>query len=143
MRTIYELDAVNVWTGNSRKITDKEGRPENWIHSESEPPVAEFVQWDGGAWVVLDEYPEPEPTPEELKLQGVEINGVMCSATRDDQNGLSAVALGVTIARLNGQTFPDTRFQFENGNSLIITDDNFDAIYGQWVPFRQSFFAPE
>jgi len=75
------------------------------------------------------------------KLSGVSILGVMCSATKEDQSGLSAVALGVTIARAGGQVFPDTRFEFENGNSLVITDANFDLIYGTWVPFRQSFFA--
>ena len=76
-----------------------------------------------------------------MKLSGVEILGVMCSATKQDQSGLSAVALGVTIARSNGQTFPDTLFEFENGNSLVITDANFNAIYSAWAPFRQSFFA--
>jgi len=82
--------------------------------------------------------PPDEPDP---KLIGVEILGVMCSATKEDQSGLSAVALGVTIARANAQTFPPTRFEFENGNSLVITDANFNEIYGTWVPFRQSFFA--
>lgn len=96
--------------------------------------------WDGER---LTPAPEPEPTPEDLKLQGVEILGVMCSATRDDQNGLSAVAVGVTMARAAGQAFPDTQFYFANGNSLIITDDNFDQVYATWVPFRQSFFAPQ
>ena len=82
--------------------------------------------------------PAEEPDP---KITGVEILGVMCSATKQDQSGLSAVALGVTIARSNGQTFPDTLFEFENGNSLVITDANFNAIYSAWAPFRQSFFA--
>jgi len=78
---------------------------------------------------------------DQRKRTGVEILGVMCSVTKEDQSGLSAVALGVTIARANGQTFPATRFEFENGNSLVITDANFNEIYGTWVPFRQSFFA--
>jgi len=84
----------------------------------------------------------PEPVVD-LKMTGVEILGVMCSATRDDQNGLTAVAFGVTLARMSGQTFPDTIFYFENGNSLVITDENFDHIYSTWTPFRQSFFSPE
>jgi hypothetical protein len=82
-----------------------------------------------------------ELAQEALKLSGVEILGVMCSATKEDQSGLSAVALGVTIARANGQTFPATRFEFENGNSLVITDANFNSVYAAWTPFRQSFFA--
>lgn len=78
---------------------------------------------------------------EASKLTGTEINGIMCSATREDQNGLAAIALGITIARLNASTFPSTVFKFENGNSLVVTDENFDAIYATWMPFRQSFFA--
>jgi hypothetical protein len=86
--------------------------------------------------------PAPEPITQDPKLVGTLINGVMCSATRDDQNGLTAVAMGITLARASGKTFPDTAFQFANGNSLVITDANFDSIYAVWVPFRQSFFKP-
>jgi hypothetical protein len=87
--------------------------------------------------------PPPPPTDEQRKLTGIEILNVMCSATSQDQSGLTAVALGVTLARMNGQTFPDTRFEFENGNSLVVTDSNFDEIYAIWTPFRQSFFVPD
>lgn len=96
--------------------------------------------WDG---VNLTPPLAPEPTPGELKIKGVEIFGVMCSGTRDDQNGLSAVAVGVTTARAAGQTFPATQFYFANGNNLVINDDNFDTIYATWVSFRQSFFSPQ
>jgi hypothetical protein len=92
------------------------------------------------------DFPPPPPAPptdEERKLTGIEILNVMCSATSQDQSGLTAVAMGVTLARMNGQVFPDTRFYFENGNTLVITDDNFDLIYSAWTPFRQSFFAVE
>lgn len=87
--------------------------------------------------------PTPELTLDQLKMRGIEINGTMCSATRDDQNGLSAVAVGVTMARSAGRTFPATQFKFENGNSLVIDNDNFDMVYETWVTFRQSFFVPE
>ena len=87
----------------------------------------------------LENFPQP-PAPDP-KMVGVEILGVMCSATKSDQSGLSAVALGVTIARAGGQEFPPTRFEFENGNTLVITDDNFNEIYSLWTPFRQSFFS--
>ncbi len=83
-----------------------------------------------------------ERAKRESKMAGVEILGVMCSATEEDQNGLNAVATGVTMARAASTTFPDTEFKFENGNSLVITDSNFDQVYGLWVPFRQSFFQP-
>jgi len=78
---------------------------------------------------------------EASKRTGVEILGVLCSATKEDQNGLTAIAMGVTLARMSSTTFPDTVFQFSNGNVLTITDANFNSIYAAWVPFRQSFFA--
>ena len=85
---------------------------------------------------------DAEAAIEASKLAGIEILGVMCSATKNDQGGLTAIATGVSLARASSSAFPDTRFEFENGNSLIITDSNFNAIYAAWVTFRQSFFAP-
>ena len=143
MRTIYELDSERIYTGNSRQIGDREGRKRNWIHTDTPPPEG-VAQWqDKYGWKVLPEYPQPEPIQPDPKLTGIEILNVMCSATSQDQSGLTAVAMGVTLARMNDQVFPDTRFEFENGNSLVITDDNFDLIYSTWTPFRQSFFAVE
>ena len=77
------------------------------------------------------------------KLAGVEINGVMCSATRADQDGLTAVSVGVIMARSSSTTFPDTLFNFVNGTELLITDANFDGYFATWSVFRQSFFKPE
>jgi len=82
-----------------------------------------------------------EIATERLKMAGIEILGVLCSATKDDQNGLTAIATGVTLARSASTAFPDTVFQFSNGNSLTITDANFNNIYSIWTPFRQSFFS--
>jgi hypothetical protein len=141
MRTIYELDHNRIYTGNSRQIGDREGRKRNWIQADASPPEG-IAQWRG-EWYVLTEYPQPEPTEPDPKLTGIKILNVMCSATSQDQSGLTAVAMGVTLARMNGQVFPDTRFEFANGNTLVITDDNFDLIYSTWTPFRQSFFAVE
>jgi hypothetical protein len=76
------------------------------------------------------------------KLTGVEILGVMCSATGKDQAGLTAVAVGSMRAQLTGGVFADTAFQFENGSELIITAANFADIEAIWTPFRQSFYAP-
>lgn len=84
---------------------------------------------------------DAEDSLEALKLTGVEILGVMCSATKNDQNGLTAIAMGITLARMAASTFPDTVFYFENGNSLTVTGANFDAVYAAWTPFRQSCFA--
>jgi len=76
------------------------------------------------------------------KLAGVDLGGTMCSATRHDQNGLAAISVGILFARGAGSTFPDTKFEFQNGAELLITDSTFDRYYSTWVAFRQSFFAP-
>jgi hypothetical protein len=144
----------------------KDGKAEQFriveLHETDAPeidPMTQSVMRDGGEFVGgrwqykwrIDQLTDEEvaakqakaaeAAQEALKLSGVEILGVMCSATKEDQSGLSAVALGVTIARANGQVFPATRFEFQNGNSLVITDANFNAVYAAWAPFRQSFFA--
>ena len=93
------------------------------------------------AAVASDKMTKAKAAVELSKQTGVEILGVLCSATKDDQNGLTAVAMGVTLARMSLTTFPDTVFEFSNGNTLTITDSNFNDIYAAWVPFRQSFFA--
>ena len=76
------------------------------------------------------------------KLAGIEILGVMCSATKADQMGLTAVGLDYSMTTAGGGTFGSTKFEFANGNTLVITADNFATIYNLWVPFRRSFFAP-
>jgi hypothetical protein len=79
--------------------------------------------------------PTPQPDP---KYAGVEFDGVMCSATSADQNGLMAVFLSIQI---QGASFVPTRFAFENGSELVITLSNYQAFMAVWLPFRQSFFA--
>lgn len=71
------------------------------------------------------------------KLIGVEFNGVMCSATSQDQSGLTAVLLSI---QMQGTNFPATRFEFENGSTLVISLANYQAFAAVWIPFRQSFF---
>ena len=68
------------------------------------------------------------------KLAGVEIEGVMCSATAEDQHGLLAVARLIERAALS------TVFKFENGNELLLSPDNINSFEAEWMPFRQSFF---
>jgi hypothetical protein len=81
--------------------------------------------------------PEAAPDP---KLVGVAFDGVMCSATGQDQNGLVAVHLSI---QLQGAAFPATRFQFDNGNTLIITAQNHQDFMEIWLPFRQSFYLAD
>jgi hypothetical protein len=70
---------------------------------------------------------------QERKLEGIEFEGVMCSATKEDMWGLSSVGhligLGDTV-----------NFSFSNGSTLPLTLDNIDAFNTVWWPFRVSFF---
>lgn len=75
---------------------------------------------------------------DEVKRRGVLFEGVMCSATSDDQAGLTAVLLAI---QLQGPNFPPTQFYFENGNTLVISLANYQAFMQTWLPFRQGFFA--
>lgn len=86
----------------------------------------------------LPEYIAPPVEEVDPKMTGIEFDGVMCSATREDQNGLMAVLLA---KQLQGAAFKPTSFFFANGNSLVLTKDNITAFTGVWMPFRQSFFA--
>jgi hypothetical protein len=94
-------------------------------------------------WVNLGNQPEPAdiiaqeaPSP---KLIGVDFEGVMCSATKEDQDGLLAV---LTAYQIQGNSFQPTRYDFQNGNSLVITKQNIQQFIAVWMTFRQSFFVP-
>jgi hypothetical protein len=88
-----------------------------------------------GAVVTVEEPPPPIIDP---KLIGIEFEGIMCSATAQDQNGLAAVFLAI---QLQGAKFQPTRFEFDNGSTLIVTLANWQQFAAVWLPFRQSFFA--
>lgn len=81
--------------------------------------------------------PPPAPDP---KIKGVEFDGVMCGATRDDQNGLVAVLVAHALQKEN---FQPTDFYFANGNKLTLTAQNIEAFTAVWMPFRQLFFKPK
>lgn len=70
----------------------------------------------------------------ELKMIGVEFEGVMCSATKDDQDGVLAAFVGI-----NSGLMTQTNVKFENGSRLVLNADNLAAFGAVWVPFRQSF----
>jgi len=75
----------------------------------------------------------PEPSARELKRIGVEFEGVMCSATKEDMWGLKSIESYVAAGQ-------DTPFQFDNGNTLILTQSNMADFQAVWIPFRASFF---
>ena len=96
-----------------------------------------------------DIFREEKRAAAELKMSGVEFidatdanaGALMLSATAEDQNGLAAVNLAVINARGAGLTISPIQFSFENDTLCVITDDNFNAIYAVWAPFRQEFFT--
>jgi hypothetical protein len=97
----------------------------------------EYLAWLDEGNTPLPADPPPPPDP---KMVGIEFEGVMCSATRDDQNGLVAV---IIAHQLQKASFQPTEFQFVNGNRLLMTYENLPKFLAVWMPFRQSFFKPE
>jgi len=69
-----------------------------------------------------------------LKLQGIEFQGVMCSATESDQNGLLSMYSFIKSGALS------PNFRFENGSRLVLTASNIDPLLSVWSEFRNSFF---
>lgn len=76
------------------------------------------------------------------QLAGIEFQAVMCSATAEDQNGLSALLLKHALAKMTAQQLPDIHFRFENGNVLTLNSTNIEAFDAVWTPYRLSFFPP-
>lgn len=101
--------------------------PAYHIEMQISRPDGDYVAAADGTWVVR------ELTVAELKLQGVLFEGVMCSATGEDQHGLSDIEQMV----LAGYTI---NFHFENGTIKAFTTANWAAFRAVWIPFRMSFF---
>ena len=123
---IVEGIVVNVAEVNPDNVPDFMAE---WVPAEDAGPGWAY---DGQSFVA------PNPLPSDPKLTGIEFDGVMCSATANDQNGLAAVLLAI---QLQGPAFQPTRFEFDNGSELVITLANWEAFAAVWLPFRQSFFA--
>ena len=109
-----------------------DGAPWRIIDAADLPPASEWL-WSATGPILAAPVPAPDP-----KWTGIEFEGVMCSATADDQSGLAAVLLAI---QLQGAAFQPTRFYFANGNTLVLSLANYQAFTAAWLPFRQSFFA--
>ena len=144
MINFYQYDNLGVFV---RLITQSKFLPEPRNCTQSKPPETiggQVAQWLGDGWEVLSARPSepapPLPTPAELKLTGIEILGVMCSATKEDQNGMIAIGFDKLTNTLAGTQMGSTTMEFENGSKLVITDENFSEVDALWRPFRKSFF---
>lgn len=101
---------------------------QEWI-AEGNTPEPEFTQAELDAQAVE----AAKLVEAEVKMVGIEFEGVMCSATAEDMWGLSSVQDYVAGGM-------DTPFKFDNGNVLVLTSTNIAAFQAVWVPFRASFF---
>lgn len=81
-----------------------------------------------------DEWLAANASGEHMKLKGFLFEGVMCSATESDQNGL----LGLYPFIQSGQIEP--KFRFENGTRLVLNVTNIDLLMQAFHPFRNQFF---
>lgn len=106
--------------------------------NELNPDYLDYLDWvklgnqPAPADIVLQDIPS-------ARMRGIDFQGVMCSATKEDQDGLLAVLIAY---QLQGDNFQPTRYDFKNGNSLTITKQNIQQFIAVWMPFRQSFFLP-
>jgi hypothetical protein len=83
---------------------------------------------------VHDTEPKPKDEIDKIKkLEGIEFNGVKCSATKEDMWGLSSVESLV-------RSGTPINFNFDSGETLLLTPENIDGFQAVWVPFRMSFF---
>lgn len=81
-----------------------------------------------------DTYPKLKSELDKMdKLAGVEFNGVMCSATKQDMWGLGVASDYIRSGN-------DVMWDFENGNKVLLTAGNLDDFYAVWLPFRLKFF---
>ena len=80
------------------------------------------------------------------QMTGIEINGVMCSATKDDQNGLMAVLQDFNFYKSfndgDGSGWAYFGFQFKNGGILDINEALIADIFLIWGSFRKEVTRP-
>ena len=144
MINFYQFDDGGIYSGTIQHDPMLPVPKNSTTKSPPELEGDEVAKWLGDGWEVLSARPSepapPLPTPAELKLTGIEILGVMCSATKEDQNGMIAIGFDKLTNTLAGTQMGATTMEFENGSELIITDENFSVVDALWRPFRKSFF---
>ena len=115
--------------------------PENFPFLRLNNGLVELDIAAKSAATAADAAAEKSAADYERKLAGVSFGGVMCSATKFDQDGLMAVLMSFQLAAQQGKAMQATRFTFENGNTLVLSSANIMQFAATWQAFRQSFFA--
>lgn len=111
--------------------SDEAMSPDHIDVTEVFPPVCRGCAYDGTS------FDDSGLSDDIKKHRGFPFQGVMCSATAEDQNGVTAV---LTAYQLDKSAFTETRFDFSNGSRLLITKDNIEQFASEWIRFRQAFF---
>lgn len=118
---------------NNTLIQKQPNEQEGFVGIPSDAVCGQVMQSDG-----TFSTPTTEPSAEEARfdamLTGVEFDGVMCSALKEDQWGLSSVRNYI----LGGAVIP---FKFVNQNTIILDSSNLADFEAVWIPFRASFFT--
>lgn len=86
-----------------------------------------------GMLIPKGEWVQRPLTETELKLRGVEFEGVMCSLCAEDQWGLASIRPYVQMGM-------PIKYEFKNGNKLLLTQGNMTAFESVWLPARAAFF---
>lgn len=131
-------DLVNKFLGFANNAVEKEYHDNFLAWFEKEPSIDDseaHQEWQSEEpvkreYMKLSDYAEYRVWKQ---MQGVEFEGVMCSATKQDYWGLSGAYEWIKLGH-------DTTWHFANGNKLLLTKDNIDAFQAVWLPFRLSFF---
>lgn len=122
------MSTVKYYVDNSgRYLGGWDANPPEGAVEVPDPPQDARQVWQFPSW---SDIPVPEMDP---KLIGVEFQGTMCSATKEDMWGLAAIAPWV-------QAGNNTAFEFDNGNVLVLTPENYQEFTSVWGVFRASFF---
>lgn len=119
---MYQLTSFGVL-----RLSDQAHIPTDHANTD----YAEYLKW-----LAAGNVPEPAEVPSthiDPKLVGVEFQGILCSATKEDMWGLSAVAPWILAGN-------STAFEFDNGSTLVLTPENYQEFYVVWASFRASFF---
>lgn len=124
---IYEIDINRIYTGQSREIGFKEGRPSGWIRSEIAPPEG-IAQWTGSGWNSLAEYPGPS-----FEQRKTEMIAAVRAKRWEVENGGVEMIPGVVI-----QTDVVSQSKVAGGvqlfqNDPTLTHVDFEAQPNQWV----------
>lgn len=98
-------------------------------------PEGKVIEYDHEGLPYLINKPPVELSLEDQRKkslhEGVEFEGVMCSAFKEDQWGLASLKEYIMAGN-------DVDFLFENENTLTLTPDNLAAFEAVWIPFRQA-----